>query len=140
MPDEPKTNTVVEHEEDEQMVAAAWPANVKRTYEEYQDLALTAARRSQSNFDQLNNVALQAMQNAVTTADMVAKQAIKHSDIAATTNLGVGVAAESVAAVITKSLDANNTVLMKSLDATISPLVAILTEMVVALRQSPPKA
>ncbi len=57
--------------------------NAKRTFDEYQDLALTSARRSQVSFDQLNNVALQALQNSVDTANMVSKQAVRHADVAA---------------------------------------------------------
>ena len=51
----------------------AWKANMKRTYDEYQDLSLSHAKN-------LNQVALQSMQNAVETANMVAKQAIRHAD------------------------------------------------------------
>lgn len=61
----------------------AWEVNRKRTYDEYQDIALTSARRSQVNFDQLNNVALQALTNSVETANMIGKQAVKHADVAA---------------------------------------------------------
>lgn len=57
-------------------------ANEKRTYDAYQDLDLQSARRTQLQFDQLQNVALQALQNSVESANMVAKQAIRHSDIA----------------------------------------------------------
>src|SRR5579885_530104 len=57
-------------------------ANTKRTYDAYQDLDLLIARRSQIQFDQIQNVALQALQNAVETSNMVAKQAIKHADVA----------------------------------------------------------
>jgi len=60
----------------------AWFANIKRTYDEFQDLALVAARRSQLDFDSIRNVSLQLLQNAVTTSDMIAKQAIAHRDIA----------------------------------------------------------
>ncbi len=77
----------------------SWDANVKRTYDEtgrtyldYQDLQLTAARRSQSLFDagreqglahsgQINSIVTQALQNAVETANMVAKQAVAHRDV-----------------------------------------------------------
>ncbi len=58
-------------------------ANAKRTYDAYQDLDLVAARRSQLQFDQLQNIALQALQNSVETSNMVAKQAIRHADVAA---------------------------------------------------------
>jgi hypothetical protein len=60
----------------------AWFANVKRTYDEFQDISLTAARRSQTDFDGIRNVSLQALQNAVETANMIGKQAVAHRDIA----------------------------------------------------------
>lgn len=71
----------------------SWDANVKRTYDEFQDISLTAARRSQVNFDslqqylagkgaELDKVSLQALQNAVETANMTAKQAVRHGDLA----------------------------------------------------------
>lgn len=71
----------------------SWDANVKRTYDEYQDVALSAARRSQEHYDQLfeqqqtrlaelNQLSTQALQNSVETANMVAKQAVRHSDMA----------------------------------------------------------
>ncbi len=70
----------------------SWDANVKRTYDEYQDVALSAARRSQEHYDQLvqqqqtrfaelNQLSTQAIQNAVETANMVAKQAVRHGDL-----------------------------------------------------------
>ena len=60
----------------------AWGANVKRTYDEFQDESLVAARRSQQEFDAIRNVSLQALQNAVETANMIGKQAVAHRDIA----------------------------------------------------------
>ena len=57
-------------------------ANMKRTADEYQELSLEAARRSRLQFDQLANVALQALQNAVETANIIGKQSIGHRDIA----------------------------------------------------------
>ena len=64
----------------------AWFANIKRTYDEYQGMSLQHARN-------LDNIALQAIQNAVTVANklamnsaetdnMIAKQAVAHRDIA----------------------------------------------------------
>ena len=47
-------------------------ANMKRTYDAYQDLDLNHARA-------LNNVALQALQNAVTVANAVNNQTVKHT-------------------------------------------------------------
>lgn len=63
-------------------IGKAWAANVKRTYDEFQDVALVAARRSQQDFDAIRNVSLQALQNAVETANMIGKQAVAHRDIA----------------------------------------------------------
>ena len=40
-------------------------ANEKRTYDAYQDLDLSTARRSQLQFDQIQNIGLQALQNSV---------------------------------------------------------------------------
>ena len=57
----------------------SWDANVKRTYDEFQDISLTAARRSQVQFDAVSNVALQALQNAVENANLAAKQHGKHT-------------------------------------------------------------
>ncbi len=49
----------------------SWFYNGKRIFDEYQDMSLAHARN-------INQVALQAMQNAVETANMVAQQALKH--------------------------------------------------------------
>ena len=49
--------------------------NVKRTYDAYQDLDLTHART-------VNQLTAQALQNAIETANMVSKQAVKHADLA----------------------------------------------------------
>ncbi len=128
-------------------------ANAKRTYDAYQDLDLVLARRSQLQFDQLQNIALQALQNSVETANMVGKQAVRHADVAADalwtdelnpvtrgagSNLtagavpanratdvaaaGTGVSAETVAAAVAKQVD-----------ATITPVLAVLQQMVQAL-------
>lgn len=63
-------------------IGKAWAANLKRTYDEFQDVSLIAARRSQTHYDQVSNVSLQALQNAVESANMLSKQAIAHRDIA----------------------------------------------------------
>lgn len=57
-------------------------ANVKRTYDVYQNLELETAHRSRLQFDQLQNIALQALQNSVETSNMVSKQAVRHADLA----------------------------------------------------------
>lgn len=71
----------------------AWFANIKRTYDEFQEESLETIRRdraytskvlqdNQSHSVNVNNVALQALQNAVETANMIGKQAVAHRDIA----------------------------------------------------------
>lgn len=71
----------------------AWFANIKRTYDEFQNESLESIRRNRSYVDkvlaeagqydsQRQNIANQALQNAVETANMIGKQAVRHSDIA----------------------------------------------------------
>lgn len=71
----------------------SWFANVKRTYDEYQHESLESVRRNRAYVDKTlsdaqqhdnarQNIANQALQNAVETANMVGKQAHRHSDIA----------------------------------------------------------
>ena len=50
--------------------------NVKRTYDAYQDLDLQTARTIQQ-------LTTQTLQNAIESANMISKQAIKHADVAA---------------------------------------------------------
>jgi hypothetical protein len=57
-------------------------ANIKRTYDVYQDLDVQAARQALTEQTRLNQIAAQALQNAVETANMVGKQAVRHGDIA----------------------------------------------------------
>jgi hypothetical protein len=56
--------------------------NAKRTYDQAQstDLAIQVGDTNQRQV--VNNLAVQALQNAVETANMVGKQAVRHSDIA----------------------------------------------------------
>jgi hypothetical protein len=71
----------------------AHEVNLKRIVDDYANLSLDGFKRSQNVFDQtilnsglehgrLASVALQALQNAVETANMVSKQAVRHGDIA----------------------------------------------------------
>ncbi len=145
--------------------------NNKRIHEEYQDLALTAARRSQVNFDnlqqvslralndavdlskQLNGKALQAVEDSRVELETLRSQRARHADMWAyeqaydlgnpvttgtgdavragaytpnravdTATAGVSVAAEAVAAAVAKQVD-----------ATITPVVAILQQIVESL-------
>jgi len=90
---------------------AAWIANIKRTYDEYQDVGVKSARSQGKLADRIgmnaathdqnvNNVSLQALQgavttqdmlakNAVTTIDMVGKQAVRHGDVAIDGHWGI---------------------------------------------------
>lgn len=74
-------------------IEEAWSANVKRTFDEYQEESLTAIRQHRTLFDKIltdaqqydnarQSMANQALQNAVETANMVGKQAVRHGDIA----------------------------------------------------------
>ncbi len=71
----------------------AWFGNIKRTYDEYQHESLESIKRNRSYVDKVlsdaqqhdnerQTVANQALQNAVETANMVSKQAVRHSDLA----------------------------------------------------------
>ncbi len=67
-------------------------ANMKRTYDEYQNESLTNVRENrayvqkvlsdaQQNDNQRQTIANQALQNAVETANMVSKQTVRHNDL-----------------------------------------------------------
>jgi hypothetical protein len=71
----------------------AWYANVKRMYDEYQHESLESIRRNRTIIDKIisdaqqfdnqrQNLANQALQNSIETANMVAKQAVRHAEIA----------------------------------------------------------
>jgi hypothetical protein len=71
----------------------AWFANIKRTYDEYQQESLESIKRNRSVVDKILSdaqqydnqrqvIANQALQNAVETANIVSKQSVRHSDIA----------------------------------------------------------
>jgi len=79
----------------------AWSANLKRTHDEYQHESLESIRRNRSYVDKIlhdaqqydnqrQNIANQALQNAVETANMVGKQAVTHTTNAHETANAVG--------------------------------------------------
>ena len=89
--DEDRDATEERYEGDTQ--ERSWDANVKRTYDEYQDLSLRTSREHQALFDKIltdslqndnvrQNIANQSLQNAVESANMVSKQAVRHGDLA----------------------------------------------------------
>jgi len=82
--------------------------NMKRTYDEYQHESLESIRRNRSYVDKVlsdaqqndnskQNLATQALQNAVETANMVSKQAVRHADIAIDRQWNVDEVAQLVA-------------------------------------------
>jgi len=60
----------------------AWFANIKRTYDQYQTLDTNALNAANKHAAVLDNLATQALQNAIETANMISKQAVRHGDIA----------------------------------------------------------
>lgn len=85
--------------------------NMKRTYDEYQHESLESIRRNRTVVDrmaglsvdhdsQIRNLSMQALQNAVETANLVGKQAVAHRDIAIDREWNVDEVAAIAAAVI----------------------------------------
>jgi hypothetical protein len=162
--------------------------NNKRIHEEYQDLALTAARRSQVNFDNLQQVSLRALnnsvdlqgqinqrilagfdQNAVELAQVNAQRS-RHAEMWAyeqaydlgnpvstgagdtlrsaaytpnratdTASAGVGVSAEAVAAAVAKQVDATITPVLATLQQMIQALTTATTSIANVVNQAQPK-
>jgi len=128
-------------------------ANIKRTYDVYQDLDIQVARQSLIETTRLNQIASQALQNAVETANMVGKQSIRHADIAADAlwtdelnpvmrasgaNLAAGAvpanrATDVSAAGVSVDAQAVAAAVAKQVDATITPVLATLQQIVQAL-------
>jgi hypothetical protein len=145
-------------------------ANIKRTYDVYQDLDIQAARQALTEQTRLNQIASQALQNAVETANMVAKQSIRHADVAADalwtdelnpvsrgagSNLtagsvpanratdvsaaGVGVDAQAVAAAVAKQVDATVTPVLATLEQLVQALATATTAITNVVNQAQPK-
>lgn len=97
----------------------AWFANIKRTYDEFQEVSLESIRRNALLFDktftdaqQHDNarqvIANQALQNAVETANMVGKQTVRHADIAVDRQWNVdeqGLIAAAAVVAVTKAIN-----------------------------------
>jgi hypothetical protein len=133
--------------------------NQKRTFDAYQDLDLQTARRGTIELARLDNIAAQALQNAVETANMVSKQYLRHSDLAgdsywnpvsagAGMNLTAGAApanrfADTAGAVATGAVTADIAAIAgavaKTVDASVTPLLAVLKELIAELRPPAPK-
>jgi len=104
-------------------------ANIKRTYDEYQQVSLDHIRQNdayiqkvisdaQADTIEKRNIATQALQNAVETANMIGKQAIAHRDIAIDREWNVDEVAQLVA---------KNAIFM---DAIVAAVAAKVTETV----------
>ena len=71
----------------------AWAANIKHMFDVYLQEAVESIKHCRVHFDKVvtdaqqhdntrQEISIQALQNAVETANMVSKQAVRHSDIA----------------------------------------------------------
>jgi hypothetical protein len=141
-------------------------ANIKRTYDVYQDLDVQAARQSLIEQTRLNQIASQALQNAVETANMVGKRSIELNNLAhdsfwnpvasgAGMNLtagavpanratdvsaaGVGVDAQAVAAAVAKQVDATITPVLATLQQIVQALATATTAIGNVVNQAQPK-
>lgn len=109
----------------------SWFANVKRTYDEFQQESLESIRRNRSYVDKVisdaqqndnarQNIANQSLQNAVETANMVGKQAVRHGDLAIDRQWNV----DEVAALVAKTpvfLDAISAAVASAVAETLKP-------------------
>lgn len=115
----------------------AWFANVKRTYDEFQDLQLTKARNAETvshRTDQqgithdgnLHNLATQALQNAIETQNMVAKQAVRHGDLSIDHqwNLEPSEAAAEATVLPAATIEALRTLMVESVGQAVKQAVA----------------
>ena len=91
-------------------------ANIKRTYDAYQDLDLQHARTVQQ-------LTAQALQNAIETANMVSKQAVRHSDLAIDRQWNLEVSEGAAQAVVMRSVTLDDAAL-KSIGASLAAAVA----------------
>ena len=128
-------------------------ANIKRTFDVYQDLDVQAARQALTEQSRQNQIASQALQNAVETANMVGKQYLRHSDLAADSfwnpvTAGAGMNLTAGAVPSNRTIDQETAVaggavanasaavasaVAKQVDATITPVLAVLQQVVQAL-------
>ena len=142
-------------------------ANLKRTYDVYQELDVQAARQAQIEQTRMNQIASQALQNAVETANMVAKQHMQLNNlahdsfwnpVAAGTGMnltagavpanratdvaaaGTGVAAETVAGAVAKQVDASVAPVIAALQQIVQALATATTSIGNVVAQAQPKA
>lgn len=94
--------------------------NQKRTYDLHQDYADERARSNNRNSDVLNQLAQQALQNAVETANMVAKQAVRHGDVAIDRQWNIN-ETDNLATIVAKAMDTATP--LRSVDAAVAKSV-----------------
>lgn len=123
--------------------------NAKRTFDAYQDLDLLRARQAHVETSRINQIAEQALQNAVNLQVKVNASYLEHNNLAhdsywnpvsagAGMNLTAGAApANRVTDVagsgVAVSAEAVSAAVAKSIDATIAPVLAVLQQMVESL-------
>lgn len=109
-------------------------ANIKRTYDEYQQESLESIKRNRSYVDKVlsdaqtydntkQQIAMQALQNAVETANMVGKQAVRHGDIAIDRQWNLEVSQGAAEGVVTRAITLDDASL-KAIGATVAAAVA----------------
>lgn len=124
-------------------------ANVKRTYDAYQDLDLLRARQAETERSRINTIAEQALQNAVSFQAAASKQLLELNALAndsywnpVSSGAGMNLTAGSVpanratdvaAAGTSVSAQAVSAAVAKQVDATIAPVLAVLQQLVSTL-------
>lgn len=61
-------------------VDEAWKANIKRTYDEMQQESLETTKLVRKQMNDIHNLSLQIMQNAIENANLAAKRSLDHWD------------------------------------------------------------
>ena len=63
-------------------VDEAWKANLKRTYDEYQNEGLRGIRLLDAQINDLHTIRVQMLSDLATNSNLITKQCIRHNDIA----------------------------------------------------------
>lgn len=112
----------------------AWFANVKRTYDEYQQESLESIKRNRSYIDKVLSdaqqndntrqaIANQALQNAVETANLTGKQGVRHADVAIDQQWNLEPSEGAAESVVMRSVTIDDASL-KAIGAVVSAAVA----------------
>lgn len=141
--------------------------NAKRTYDAYQDLDLLRARQHQVEQTRVNQIAEQALQNAVSFQAAANQQMLRLVDLASdsfwnpvtngagmnltagavpsnrvtdTAAAGAAVASEAVAAAVAKQVDATIAPVLATLQQMVQALTTATTSIANVVAQAQPKA